>query len=454
MSQIVHPHRWLLLILALYVVLALAYSVLTPMWEAPDEPSHYAYAQYLLTERALPPPQPPQTANFYEKNYAVSLYEWYQPPLYYALVALPVSLVQWLHPSAQQYPPVNSEFARGAIRLFAAPATRMQEIVFTPIAQRVARIISIVLGLLTLLATYRLACILAPNDPALALAATSFMAFIPQFTFITSYVSNDNLADLISAASLLAFARILSGIDTAPSKDTARDSRASTVIAAGLLVALALLTKLTLLFLLPLGVLALLLRRTAIVTFARDAMLFSLVSLSVPALALLSPSVRAQFDFALTSLQVRVDYLSLQYVLALFPLTNSSVWGRFGWMNVPTPIWMATALDVIALVGLCGSLVVWLRGDARLRRQILLLLCACLLVLLGFLRFNLAVRQPQGRLLFPALSAFVLLVTFGLLHLAGRFRLVAACGLVCFTLALNLLSLVGTLLPAYVIESP
>jgi len=434
-GQVVRSRRCLLVITSLYVVLAVVRSLLTPIGEAPDEPAHFAYVQYVITQRALPPPQPPQRGHFFENDHAVSLYEWYQPPLYYGMVALPVALVQWLHPNPQQFPPINRQFARGATRLFIAPANRALEIVLTPVVWRVARFVSIALGVLTLLTTYRLARVSAPDDRTLALAATGFMAFIPQFTFITGCISNDNLADLLSAASLLAFAQLVA----------ANDVRALALIVAGWLVALAMLTKLTTLFLLPLGLLALLLRRPARAAFAREASLFVVASLSLPGLTLLAPAVRAQMAFVVTSLQVQSDHLSVKYVLDLFPLTNASLWGRFGWMNVPSPAWMVNAFDLIALVGLCGSVVMGFRGSRPLRRQVLLLWGACLLVLIAFVRFNLAVRQPQGRLLFPALSAFAVLVALGVLRAAGRYRMLVAFGLVCCTLALNLVSLWGVL---------
>ncbi len=41
------PRRWLILIFALYFLLAVGYSLLMPIWEAPDEPAHYHLAWHL-----------------------------------------------------------------------------------------------------------------------------------------------------------------------------------------------------------------------------------------------------------------------------------------------------------------------------------------------------------------------------------------------------------------------
>ena len=42
-----NERRWLILIFGLYFLLAVAYSLLMPIWEAPDEPAHYHLAWHL-----------------------------------------------------------------------------------------------------------------------------------------------------------------------------------------------------------------------------------------------------------------------------------------------------------------------------------------------------------------------------------------------------------------------
>ena len=48
------PRRIFLAILAVYLVLAVGYSVAVPLGEAPDEADHYAYIVYLGVQRSLP----------------------------------------------------------------------------------------------------------------------------------------------------------------------------------------------------------------------------------------------------------------------------------------------------------------------------------------------------------------------------------------------------------------
>ncbi len=41
-------------ILIAYLILGTAYAFQTPAWQAPDEPAHYNYIQFIVEKRALP----------------------------------------------------------------------------------------------------------------------------------------------------------------------------------------------------------------------------------------------------------------------------------------------------------------------------------------------------------------------------------------------------------------
>lgn len=441
-------HRILLIaILVLYALLAVAYSFATPLWEAPDEPSHYLYAEYVANQWSLPPQAPPQRGHFFEHGYVTSLYEWHQPPLYYILLASQIAVANILESKVTPYtfPEVNPAFAEGAVNLF-YPATALAT------GPRVARLFSVFLGLLTLLVTYRLALTVSADDNAIALTATGFMAFIPQFTFLTSYVTNDNLANLIATLCILAYIDIIN-------KTKALSDRQ--IISIGLLITLALLTKLSLLFVLPLGLLAALWRLTkhhSPKIWFRESTLFVGIALSLPILGLLLiPGFEDRLIYAIRSLQPKPDFFSLQYISTLWPMTSQSFWGRFGWMNVRTPMWITKVMNWIALVGLIGSLVLMVRGGIRqkkaslLRQSLVFLWIVWGLVLIGFIRFNLSIFQPQGRLLFPALSSIVILVSLGLMSFASHryYRIIVGLSLVSIALCINLVSFLGVLLPAY-----
>ncbi|MGD2205703.1 MAG: glycosyltransferase family 39 protein [Anaerolineae bacterium] len=446
----------MIIILAAYVLLAAAYSFATPPWEAPDEPSHYRYAEYLAGHSSLPPPTPPQQGHFWQHGYATSLYEWYQLPLYYALVAPQLAVMDLLKPESipLTFPPINPDFPASAVNLFSVPSEHSLQSVFAPAGLRVARFFSILLGLATLVATYRLARLVSSGhddssgNEVTALTATGFMAFVPQFTFLSGYVTSDNLVNLVSALCLLAYIHLL---------ERSRTPTMRRILGTGLIVSLALWTKLSLLFLLPLGLFCLLWRFEQ----HRSPRLWIVQSVGFTGAALgpfilgliFLPGMKDQLAFAREILRPKPEYLSLQYVIDLWPLTNASFWGRFGWMNIATPTWITRTLTLLALIGLVGSLALLLRGKHRNAghrwESLLLLWIVCGLVLVGFVQFNFSVRQPQGRLLFPALSAFVILVASGFSYLTGRYRGVVGSALVLIVFVINLISLFGSLLPAY-----
>src|SRR5690349_14836528 len=56
-STMVHERRWLISIFALYFVLGAGYSLVMPMWEAPDEGAHYHLAWYLAYKGQYAPPE-------------------------------------------------------------------------------------------------------------------------------------------------------------------------------------------------------------------------------------------------------------------------------------------------------------------------------------------------------------------------------------------------------------
>ena len=73
------PAVWLGLILALHIVLGFMYDRATPIFEAPDEGYHVAFARWLALGNGLPVQQPGQLGDWEQEGS--------QPPLYYSLAA-------------------------------------------------------------------------------------------------------------------------------------------------------------------------------------------------------------------------------------------------------------------------------------------------------------------------------------------------------------------------------
>ena len=89
----------LVFILIAYLALGTAYALQTPAWQAPDEPAHYNYIQFIAEKQALPILRKGEYDQAYIEKFtrtpqntaSMSIdplrYEDYAPPLYYLLSA-------------------------------------------------------------------------------------------------------------------------------------------------------------------------------------------------------------------------------------------------------------------------------------------------------------------------------------------------------------------------------
>ena len=188
--------RWLplVLILGVYLPLVLWYSVTVPIFEGPDESSHYKVAYGLLSTGHLP-----------VLNYAVSGEEEHQPPLYYTLVASVLRLVD--AGAADGFMLRNPHAAISAVDslgnknafLHGDPAERwpFRDV---PLAVHMARLVSMAFGVLTVVATYGIGVgVFGRTRPGLAAAPAAVVAFTPQFVFISGAINNDSAIAALSA---------------------------------------------------------------------------------------------------------------------------------------------------------------------------------------------------------------------------------------------------------------
>ena len=147
------------------------------------------------------------------------------------------------------------------------------------------------------------------------------------------------------------------------------------------------------------------------------------------------------------------ELIAAQVGETILPLTLSSFWGRFGWMNVLMEPNAVLVLDGIGIVGLiAAAFFLWKHWPSLLfgqRLAVILLLLGFLFVSLLFVVFNLTTVQPQGRYFFPALATIGIFVALGWVRLAGRWRSWAVWLLLAGMVGVNLLVLVRTILPAY-----
>lgn len=186
--------RWLFLLLACYVVLAAAYSWVVPLGESPDEIDHFLYVRHLVEQQKFPVMQPDASEN--------ETMEANQPPLFYLLNA---AVTAPLPMAATADFPLNAcftfdPFDGGQANFYLHESAEQTPLTTDYLAFRVARLVSVLLGALTVWLAYRLGRRVRVGSGHVGLLAAGILAFTPQFIFMTASVNNDVLTAVLGAA--------------------------------------------------------------------------------------------------------------------------------------------------------------------------------------------------------------------------------------------------------------
>jgi 4-amino-4-deoxy-L-arabinose transferase-like glycosyltransferase len=362
-------------VVAVFAGFAIAYTRITPVGASPDELSHLRYINGIADHLRLPPASEPERQ---------------QPPLYYLMGA------------------VVSKLTGGDPRLI--------------------RLLSVLLGVLTVLTVYLVARRLFPLRPFLAVGAAAMVALLPEAQYLAGAVNDDNLAWLAGALLVLAGVAVLQ----------ARVLTGRLALAAGCAVALAVLAKETV------WLLAVMLLLVVALRFGRRIR-------AVQAVALIGPSVvfagwwfvrnAVAFGGPLPPLhpitsqrQVFDSFAQVRGYLAATALSLVGMYGNgahlvaisiLGRRPLPSVVAGAAiaALAVAAIVAVARS---WPRWD-RVRRRIAVFLLAVILIVavqsvLNSATFDL---QPQARYLLVAVAAAAPIAAWTLAwRRAGRLSIV------------------------------
>jgi 4-amino-4-deoxy-L-arabinose transferase-like glycosyltransferase len=401
-------NRWLLpAIVLIYLILGTLYAVYTPAWQAPDEPAHYNYIQFLAEHQRFPvlklgdyPAaylEEIKAAHFSpELSIAPIRYEFHQPPLYY-LLAVPV------------------------YRLFGGQLLPL-------------RLLSVVMGALLLLVVHWTVQAMAPNRPGLALGATAFVAFLPMHLAMTAAANNDTLAELLLATILLLSIRYLKLANTPDGQwESTR-----LLFLLGVTTGLAFVTKSSIYVVLPLVLLAIPLKQHWLNERSLGSSLKAGALYLLPAVALALPwwlrniAIYGDADFLGLGRHEQVvvgqlrtaEFLAEQGFARLvhdFFLTSfRSFWGQFGWMGVLLDQRIYQALAILSVLALVGF-VLWATGIRRSQGRLPRWQWAAgwMLVVLGlfsvasYVWYNMQFVQHQGRYLFTAMVPISLAVVLG-----------------------------------------
>lgn len=228
-------HFDILLLAVAFMCLVGAYAVIIPLPEGFDSPAHFGYIAFLHERKSLPT---------IDRETAVISYELaQQPPLYYGLSAALLSKID-IKP-AQKFvtDSLNHYIEKGLTGRFTV--TLPNPSLAQTIPLWIARLVSMISGLATMVITWILGRQLFPESPSAALAIAALVGFNPQFLFVSATISNDALASaLIAGCVALALVMV-----------SQRRSGVVGWFAAGVCAGLAALTKYSgLLVILPVGV--------------------------------------------------------------------------------------------------------------------------------------------------------------------------------------------------------
>ena len=213
-SNLFYNHRKFILILAVYLVLAVSYSIVVPIGRGADEWAHYWYAQFIADHGRLP-------ANSAEREAAGYKSDW--PPLYHFFAA---GLTGWIETDG----PPTFKYREDDIRRQLVPAQGPEAILHTedelfPWQQEVlvwhlGRLLSILFSSGVLLVTYFIARDVfisvkiagsGVSSQTLALVSVAVLAFNPRFIFTGMVFGYDSLTLLMATLFLWLAIRILKG---------------------------------------------------------------------------------------------------------------------------------------------------------------------------------------------------------------------------------------------------
>lgn len=405
--------RSITLLVTVYLALAVLYSVVTPLFESPDEVWHYEYIRWLAAGKGLAAPEDVGAAPWAQEGS--------QPPLYYLLGAA----ATWFIPTDNAaeairynvHAAVGNADALGNKNMMLHGRVHAWPWRGVTLAAHLTRFMSVLLGALTVLLTYRIARTALPGWPAAAVLATALLAFSPQFLFISASTNNDNLVTVLATAGLYLSMDLVAHKRTPPWWSW---------LAFGVVVGLAALSKLSGLLLAGLAAITIF----SVAWAARAWRVFGQAAFLTGAAALAVAGwwyVRNWLLFGdplllsvmFAGVPPQGEPAGIAELLALAPGVWRSTWAVFGWFNVlaaPWVYWLYTLLALLAGVGWLLS-AVGPRQKVRVAVQIkpmLLLMMWLVLVFVAVGRWA-QVSYAQGRLLFPALAALVTLMAGGLL---------------------------------------
>src|SRR5574341_602995 len=444
--RLISEHPTASVILALFLVLAIAYNLSDPLFEPPDEILHFRFIRHIQTDHELP---------IVQKEGPLS--QDHQPPFYYALVAwLTGSMADedigpllqinpyWATDICEVGDDNKNQYLHDPARnIWSDPASR---------AVYLTRIPSTLFGVGTVILIYVLA--LRFVDKALAAASMAVVAFTPNFLLTNTAVTNDSPVIFLTLASAVVMVRLIG---------SEREPSLRAWVGLSILFGMGMLTKLSFWPILPACA-------TAIGLLAYR--LKSWRAFILAGFILLSGVILITGWWAYRNIQLYGEWTGLSAMWETWgvrdPITpggyivelrnfRQTFWANFGYGNVPMPGWVYRATDLFMLGGAAGLVAMLIR---RLRQRtpitivqrdrVIFLVVWTLLTAFGLLWYMQKTFSVTGRQLFPVFPPIALgLVAGWSAWMPSRWHTSLAAALSCMMFLFATGALTGVLIPAY-----
>lgn len=370
--------------LLLGLLLSLAYSIQIPLWQAPDEPSHFG--NILFVRKQL----------LYPMTYGNSGLkgpfrgETVQPPLYYWVAAAITE--PWVDHGDIDVKPVEDIACRED--KWRIRPTKLTLWPFT------IRCVSIALFLATLVLLGRVAQLIRPDEIHFPATAVAALIMVPQAVFMGSVISNDPAAMLMGT--ILFSQAVMLFYRSSPWY----------CLVMGITAVIGVATKFNLvpLYIASLIVVIIRFRHSTGKCITGFVLLLLPIISFVGAIALLKPALFSSIQFISEDRTIRL--VAYRPLLAI-PLSWESYWGLFGWMNVHVSPWIRSGFFTATIILAMGYIRGWRtrRGIHRFDYAALIFSGLAIMALFVDIRHS---WQSQGRHVFPAIAPLSIIGAYGI----------------------------------------
>ncbi|MCB0197258.1 MAG: glycosyltransferase family 39 protein, partial [Anaerolineae bacterium] len=361
---------------ALFIILGLGYSSLTPIFENSDETLHYPYVKHIADGSGLPLAVPDQLWN----------QEGTQPPLYYAIVAVTTFWIDtdnlldhlqrnphWLFTDVRSVINDNQNLVlHGPMDTFPYRHTAL--------AVHIGRWWSLLFGVITVICTFYTGRHFFPTNLPLVITATALTALTPQFLRVSATVSNDSLSAALTSLTVLVALKATRQTNQPASQPSNHPTSQLTLpLLIGVLSALALLTKLSSLMAAVLAASIIVWRFLLEGRFNRSNLQRTfrwLFIIGATTIALSGWWFYRNYtlygEWLATETHLNLagrGELSLSEIWSLRREIARAYWATFGWGQIRPPEWVFTLLNGFTQIGTVGVLVAVVAKFAMGRNQ-------------------------------------------------------------------------------------